>query len=97
MMNANIQSLDSAIPDSGQVKISRKIYLDTTQLTISEGSAAIINITVSEKLDKDIQVNVSLNDSSGRFQPIASTLTIPAQTLSRPVVLFTVGVKILVY
>lgn len=90
MMNASIQSLESAIPDSGQVKISRKIYLDTTQLTISEGSAAIINIAVSEKLEKDIQVNVSLNDSSGRFQTIASTLTIPAQTLSRPVVLQTI-------
>lgn len=90
MMNASIQSLDSALPDSGNVKISRKIYLDTTQLTISEGSAAIINVAVSEKMDKDIQVNVSLNDPAGRFQAVASTLTIPAQTLSRPIVLQTI-------
>ncbi len=90
MMHADIKSLDDTILDSGQAKISRKIYLDTTLLTISEGSAAIINVAVSEKIDKDIQVYVNLNDFSNRFQSINSTLTIPAQTLSRPIVLQTI-------
>lgn len=89
MMNASIDSLNPS-SDSGQIKILRKIYLDTTQLTISEGSAAIINVAVNEKLDNDIQVSIHLNDPTGRFQAMASTLTIPAQTLSRPIVLQTI-------
>lgn len=87
MMHASIESLDKATLASSEVKIARKIYLDTTQLTITEGSAAIINVALSEKSDKDIQVNISLNDVQGSFQPVASSLTIPAQSLSRPVVL----------
>jgi alpha-tubulin suppressor-like RCC1 family protein len=87
MMHATIESLDGAANSKDLPVLSNKIYLDVTELAISEGSAAIINVALSEKHDQDIQVSVSINDVNNRFQPITSTLTIPAQTLSKPIVL----------
>lgn len=87
MMHATIESLDGAANSKDLPVLTNKIYLDVTELAISEGSAAIINVALSEKHDQDIQVSVSINDVNNRFQPIASTLIIPAQALSKPIVL----------
>lgn len=65
----------------------KKVYLDTTSMTLSEGSSALINVALTEKNEKDVQVNITMTDTYGRFQTVTSSITIPAQTLSRPLVL----------
>lgn len=47
MMNASIEPLVNNSTDGG-IKILKKIYLDNTQVTMSEGSVAIINIALDE-------------------------------------------------
>lgn len=66
---------------------TQKIYLDTVQITMSEGSVAIINVALSEYLKKDLLVSLSMNDPDHRFQTVPGSLLIPAGALSRQVVL----------
>lgn len=87
MMNASIEPLTSNSTIRSDVKIAKKIYLDTTHVTMSEGSVAIINVALDEKYDSDIHVNIDLNDPNNRFQPIASSITIPAQSISKSIIL----------
>lgn len=87
MMNASIEPLVDNSSKDGGIKILKKIYLDTTQVTMSEGSVAIINVALDEKYTSDITVNVNLNDPDNRFQPIAHSITIPAQSISKQIIL----------
>lgn len=87
MMNASIEPLVNNSSTDGSIKILKKIYLDNTQITMSEGSVAIINIALDEKYSSDIIVNVDFNDPDNRFQPIAHSITIPAQSISKPIIL----------
>ncbi|MBL7670089.1 MAG: hypothetical protein JNM39_06355 [Bdellovibrionaceae bacterium] len=66
---------------------TQKIYLDTVQITMSEGSVAKINVALSEYLKKDLLVSLSLNDLDHRFQTVPTSILIPAGTLSSQVVL----------
>jgi alpha-tubulin suppressor-like RCC1 family protein len=86
MMNASIEPLNP-ISSTSPVVLANKIYLDITQMTISEGSAALINIVLEEKSDADVIVNLTINDPYNRFQSVPSTLTINKNTLSRSLLL----------
>ncbi len=66
------------------------IYLDTSQLTLTEGSAAIINIAVDQKYATETLVTVTMPDPTGRFQMLPLIVTIPANTLSVPLTLQTI-------
>lgn len=85
-MNASIEPLNP-ISSNSPVVLANKIYLDITQMTISEGSAALINIVREEKSDVDVIVNLTINDPYNRFQSVPSTLTINKNTLSWPLLL----------
>jgi alpha-tubulin suppressor-like RCC1 family protein len=67
--------------------LTQKIYLDSVQITMSEGSVAIINVALSDYLKNDLLVNLSLNDPDRRFQAVPSSLLIPSGVLSRQVIL----------
>lgn len=87
MMHASIEPLSTLAGSHSDLKTLKKIYLDSTSVTMSEGSIALINVALDEKHDKDIQVTVTLNDPNNRFQAISNTLTIPAQSISKQIIL----------
>lgn len=85
-LNANVTPLEST-KDEIPVFSAMKIYLDSTQVTLAEGSFGIVNVALQDHADHPVQVNISLDDPNHQLQPIVSTLSIPAGTLSRQIVL----------
>jgi trimeric autotransporter adhesin len=71
--------------------VQRKVYVDVTSLTLVEGSAAVINVALTEKSDKDSVVQLMMYGAAGRFQPVPVSLTIPKGSLSKAVVLQTIN------
>lgn len=72
-----------------------KVNLDQISLTFVEGSVAVINVQLNEKRDQDTTVDLSLTgaaDVGTRFSAIspASSITIPAGSISRSIVLSSV-------
>ncbi len=68
------------------------LTLDQTQLTFSEGSAAIINAVLSDRRDKDTVIQLALNGQNGAiatndFTAVPSSITIPAGQLSKRITL----------
>jgi ELWxxDGT repeat protein len=70
-----------------------KVALDVTSQSLSEGSSALINVTLSERRDQDTVIAVSLssvrNDVAADFMPVVASVTIPAHELSAPLFLTT--------
>ncbi|MBK7961216.1 MAG: hypothetical protein IPK04_08375 [Bdellovibrionales bacterium] len=87
-MSGGVSILESDLV-KGPISV-QKVYLDTVQITMSEGSVAIINVALTDYLKKDLSVALSLNDPEHRFQSIANTLLIPAGALSQQVILQTI-------
>lgn len=86
--DSSIQGLFGRGPANTQQKT---VYLPLTNLTISEGSAALIQVAVDQIYTTDTVVTVTLSGgSAGRFDPIAATLTILANNLTASLVLQTV-------
>ncbi len=75
---------------SNPVTTLKVIYIDTSQLTLTEGSAAIINIAVDQKYSTETLVTVTMPDPTGRFQMLPLLVTIPSNTLSVPLTLQTI-------
>lgn len=69
-----------------------KISVDLTQVTLTEGSVAVINIAVNPIRTVDTLIHLSLtsNSSSVRFNPIPTQITIPAGMTSKSVILNTI-------
>ncbi len=93
-LNAKLSGLESApisTPVSDIVS-SKKIFVDITNITITEGSVAIINVAVNPVQDQDTLINLSLTSQSlfVRFNPIPSQILIPAGSTSKSVVLNTI-------
>lgn len=77
----------------GSDTLVQKIFIDITNVTMTEGSVAIINVAVNPVRDQDTVVNLDLAAvSSGyvRFNPIPSQIIIAAGSTSKSVVLNTI-------
>jgi ELWxxDGT repeat protein len=99
--NANVSALDALTLNSGsdigtvtpELVATKKIYVDITNVTLSEGSVAIINVAVNPVRDEDTIVNLDLTTSSSsfiRFNPIPTQIIIPAGQTSKSVLLNTI-------
>lgn len=96
-LNANIQTLPGAAIEGGGAvntppsnSIQRKIYLQTTSVTLSEGSFGVFNILSDSAAESDIEVTLQLTGSAGRFQSLPTSLIIPKGSTSVSFVLQTV-------
>lgn len=87
-----VASMTELVSPSAEARF--KVSLDITSLTLSEGSSALINVTLSERRDTPTVVDVSLssvrNDTAADFMPVVSSVTIPANSLSAPLLLTSV-------
>lgn len=70
-----------------------RVNLDVTELNVSEGSAALINVILTDRRTESTVVAISLtssrNDVSSDFMPVAESVTIPAGALSASLTLTT--------
>jgi alpha-tubulin suppressor-like RCC1 family protein len=85
-LNASVTPLESTT-DGNPLFSAMKIYLDSTQVTLAEGSFGIVNVALQDHSDLPVEVNISLDDPNHHLQPIQSTISIPAGSLSRQIVL----------
>lgn len=92
--NASLKNLDSELGKGTLVPASfQKITVDITDVTISEGSVAIINVAVNPVRNEDTVIYLTLNTTGSsyiRFNPIPTMITIPAGSTSKSVVLNTI-------
>lgn len=89
-MNASIDPLNPV----ATVTLQKKIYFDVndpTNVSMVEGSFAVVNIALDAKSETDTVIDVVLNGPSGRFEAVDSKIVIPAGSLSRPIVLQTIN------
>jgi hypothetical protein len=84
MFNADITTALEAKTDIA-VTISKKVFFDTTALTLSEGAAAIVSVQLTEKLETDVSVNLVLSGDSSFVSSYTQIVTIPRGSLSAPV------------
>jgi ELWxxDGT repeat protein len=86
-ISASLSGLPGDAPSLQKITVS----LDITSLTLTEGSSALINVTLSDRRDVPTVVDVSLssvrNDVGDDFMPVVSSVTIPAHSLSAPLLL----------
>lgn len=98
VINASISDLGSKASsnlsntDASPVIKMDKISVDLTQVTLTEGSVAVINVAVNPVRTVDTVINLNLSSSSTaiRFNPIPSQITIPAGLTSKSVILNTI-------
>lgn len=89
-MNASIDPLNPV----ATVTLQKKIYFDVndpTNVSMVEGSFAVVNIALDAKSETETVIDVVLNGPSGRFEAVDSKIVIPAGSLSRPIVLQTIN------
>lgn len=92
-MNYSIDDMNAKSPVesiNNNVEYSNKIYIDTTELTLVEGSVAIINVAVNPIRSVDTKIQLSLTSPNAnyiRFNPIPIQITIPAGLTSKSVIL----------
>lgn len=91
--NASLKNLDSQLGNDLTPTNLQKIFVDVTDITISEGSVAIINVAVNPARNEDTVIYITLDTSSSsylRFNPIPTKVIIPAGSTSKSVVLNTI-------
>lgn len=89
-MNASIDSLNPV----ATVTLQKKIYFDVndpTNVSMVEGSFAVVNIALDAKSETDTVIDVILNGPSGRFEAVDNKIVIPAGSLTKPIVLQTIN------
>ncbi len=79
-ISTNITGLDN--PDAQSKLLQKKISFDVPVLNITEGSAAIVSVQLSDKLDVDTEVQLSIVGDSTLIQSLPASLIIPAGSLS---------------
>lgn len=87
-MNASIESLNPV----ATISLQKKIYFDVndpTNVSMVEGSFAVVNIALDSKSETDTKIDIVLNGQANRFEALESQLIIPAGSLSKSVVLQT--------
>lgn len=67
------------------------ITVDTTQLTLTEGSVAIVNVILDSKATTDTTVQLLPIGFTDRIEPLPLEITIPAGTLSAPLTIRTIS------
>lgn len=60
-----------------------KISIDQTQLTLTEGGAAVLALVLDKGPSRDLELEISVNDPNSRFQALNSTITIPKDSTSK--------------
>lgn len=97
VMNADITDLGRSStnlsnPEASPVNKMDKISVDITQVTLTEGSVALINVAANPVRTVDTVINLTLSSSSTdiRFNPIPSQIVIPAGMTSKSVILNTI-------
>lgn len=91
--NASLKNLDSQLGNDLTPTNLQKIFVDVTDITISEGSVAIINVAVNPARNEDTVIYITLDTSGSsylRFNPIPTKVIIPAGSTSKSVVLNTI-------
>jgi hypothetical protein len=90
-LNAKIGIAD-AISDgdlNSGVKL-QKVFFDITTMNVSEGSSALVSIQMTDKMDTDAVIQLSIVGDTSILQPLPASVTIPAGSLSVPLAIQTV-------
>lgn len=92
IVDLNKKNIGSNLVNNPETKTLDKVFVDLTQVTLTEGSIAVINVAVNPVRSVDTVINLSLTSSSTyvRFNPIPTQITIPAGMTSKSVVINTI-------
>jgi ELWxxDGT repeat protein len=92
VMNLSVEDMNAKSPSSERLDQTKldKIFVDLTEVTLVEGSLAIINVAVNPVRSVDTKIRLTLTSPSSshiRFNPIPIQIIIPAGMTSKSVTL----------
>lgn len=91
-MNLSVEDMNAKSPSSERLDQTKldKIFVDLTEVTLIEGSLAIINVAVNPVRSVDTKIRLTLTSPASnytRFNPIPVQIIIPAGMTSKSVTL----------